>query len=141
MSQGARNWPFLMLMILLVLAAASSKSVWRQRKAGIWRMSTWSAMIWHCCALWMSVRTGKSSSFLTAAKISRDFSRPMPLFPEIEERLALSNEDLKMKGISRRAQMSLIELAIINVWSSDSIWQGPAISANGRLLAILMLFS
>jgi len=35
MSQGARNWPFLMLMARPVAAAASRRSVWRQRKAGI----------------------------------------------------------------------------------------------------------
>src|SRR5256886_7898724 len=37
MSRGATNCPFLTLTGLPVAAAASSRSVWRQRKAGIWR--------------------------------------------------------------------------------------------------------
>ena len=43
MSQGARNWPFLMLIARPVSAAASSRSVWRHRKAGICSTSTASA--------------------------------------------------------------------------------------------------
>ena len=48
MSQGARNWPFLTLIALPVSAAASSRSVWRDRKAGIWSTSTASATGPHC---------------------------------------------------------------------------------------------
>lgn len=39
MTEGAQNWPFLIWMTLPVLAAATSRSVWRHRKAGIWMMS------------------------------------------------------------------------------------------------------
>ena len=35
----AQNWPFLMLMMAPDFPAATSRSVWRQRKAGIWMMS------------------------------------------------------------------------------------------------------
>ena len=34
MSSGARNWPFLMLTTLPVRAAATIRSVWRDRNAG-----------------------------------------------------------------------------------------------------------
>ena len=43
MSQGARNCPFLTLTARPVRAAATRRSVWRQRKAGICRTSTASA--------------------------------------------------------------------------------------------------
>ena len=39
MSQGAMNWPFLTFTTLPVRAASSTRSVWRQRKAGIWSTS------------------------------------------------------------------------------------------------------
>ena len=48
MSHGARNWPFLTFTTLPVAPAASSKSVWRQRKAGICRISTAFATSAHC---------------------------------------------------------------------------------------------
>ena len=40
MSHGAKNWPFLTLIILFVLAAAINKSVCLHKKAGICRTST-----------------------------------------------------------------------------------------------------
>ena len=43
MSLGATNWPFLRFTPRPVRATASTRSVWRQRKAGIWMMSTTSA--------------------------------------------------------------------------------------------------
>ena len=43
MSSGARNWPFLMLTTRPVCAAATSRSVWRHRNAGICRTSATSA--------------------------------------------------------------------------------------------------
>ena len=40
----AQNWPFLMLMMAPVLPAATRRSVWRHKKAGICMMSaTWAA--------------------------------------------------------------------------------------------------
>ena len=60
MSQGARNWPFFTLTTRPVFAAAISRSVWRQRKAGICRMSTASAAAAHCAASCTSVSTGQS---------------------------------------------------------------------------------
>ena len=57
MSHGARNWPFLTLIAAPVAAAAASRSVCRQRKAGIWSTSTTSATRAHCPASCTSVRT------------------------------------------------------------------------------------
>jgi hypothetical protein len=51
MSHGARNWPFLMLIALPVAAAASSRSVWRLRKAGICSTSTASAAMRQCSSV------------------------------------------------------------------------------------------
>jgi len=90
MSQGARNWPFLTLTTLPVFAAAIRRSVWRLRKAGIWRISTKGATIPHCSSPWMSVSTGSWSSFRSSAKTGSAASRPAPRFPESEVRFALS---------------------------------------------------
>jgi hypothetical protein len=54
-------------------------------------------------------------------------------------RLALSKEDLKINGISRREQISFSSAATSIVMDSDSMAQGPASSANRRLLPIFML--
>jgi hypothetical protein len=43
MSHGARNWPFLTFTVLPVSPAATSRSVWRDKKAGICSTSTASA--------------------------------------------------------------------------------------------------
>ncbi len=59
MSQGARNWPFFTLIGLPVAPAASSRSVWRQRKAGICSTSTASAAGAHWSASCTSVSTGR----------------------------------------------------------------------------------
>ena len=67
MSQGARNCPFFTFTILPVLPAATSRSVWRQRKAGIWSTSATWATGAACSGVWMSVTTGSSVSSLTWA--------------------------------------------------------------------------
>ena len=90
MSQGARNWPFLMLMARPVAAAASSRSVWRDRKAGICSTSTASATGAHCASEWTSVRVGRPVTALISAKIGRASARPMPRAAVAEVRFALS---------------------------------------------------
>ena len=50
-SQGARNWPFFMLTGFPVAATASMRSVWRQRNAGVWSISTTSATGAACSGL------------------------------------------------------------------------------------------
>ena len=61
-SQGAKNCPFLTLIIFPVLAAAINKSVCLHKNAGICKMSACLATIEHCSALWMSVKMGTSNS-------------------------------------------------------------------------------
>ena len=59
-------------------AAASIKSVWRQRNAGICRMSTTSPAMAACVSVWTSVSTGTPNSARTLPRISRPASSPMP---------------------------------------------------------------
>ena len=59
--------------------AAASRSVWRQRKAGIWRMSTYWAARSASCAVWMSVTVGMPKVRRTFSSTFRAFSSPMPV--------------------------------------------------------------
>ena len=93
-SQGAKNCPFLTLIILFVLAAATNKSVCLHKKAGIWIISTWLATAEHCSVLWTSVKIGTPNSCLILSKIGNEFSKPAPLFPFKLVLLALSKEVL-----------------------------------------------
>ena len=96
-SQGDRNWPFLMLTGLPALATFWMKSVCRHRKAGVCSTSTTLATssigVYSCT----SVSTGTPSWRFTSASTFRPSSMPGPrkLVPEV--RLALSKLDLKMK--------------------------------------------
>ena len=81
-------------MILFVLAAATKRSVWRHKKAGICKTSTCSATIEHCSILCMSVKIGTLSSFFILSKIGREVSNPAPLLPLRLVLFALSNEVL-----------------------------------------------
>ena len=122
-----RNCPFLILTILPVRAAAAMRSVWRQRKAGIWRTSTYSAAIaasWVSC---MSVTTGQPNSSLTLASILSALISPMPVNESTRERLALRYEPLKMYGIFRRSVILATRSAMCRATCSSSIQQGPAI--------------
>ena len=67
MSRGARNCPFLMLTTRPVRAAATSRSVWRHRNAGICSTSATAATGCACHASWMSVSTGTCARRLTSA--------------------------------------------------------------------------
>lgn len=86
---GARNCPFLMLTILPVCAAATSRSVWRHRNAGICRISTYSAAMAASAGRWMSVTTGMPKVSRTFASMRRAFSSPMPWNESRRLRLAL----------------------------------------------------
>ena len=78
MSFGARNCPFLTLTTLPVRAAATMRSVWRERNAGIWMTSTTSATRSACEGSWMSVRIGSPVRAFTSASVRRPDSRPGP---------------------------------------------------------------
>ena len=90
MSQGARNWPFLMLIARPVLAAATSRSVCRDRKAGICSTSTASATRAHCSGSCTSVSTGRPTLSRISAKIGIASLSPIPRAAEAEVRFALS---------------------------------------------------
>jgi hypothetical protein len=94
MSQGARNWPFLTLIARPVCAAATRRSVWRHRKAGIWSTSTASATGAHWSGPCTSVSTGQPWVSRTSARIGRPSAMPMPRFEPRLVRFALSNEVL-----------------------------------------------
>ncbi len=90
MSHGARNWPFFTLIAAPVSPAASNRSVWRERKAGICRMSTASAAGPHCSAVWTSVSTGRPVRARMSARMARPASIPMPRAAPTLVRFALS---------------------------------------------------
>ena len=87
MSQGARNWPFLMFTGLPVLAAATTRSVWRHKKAGICKTSRTSAAGATSLTWCTSESTGSPTSAFTRARISRPVFQPRP--PEGSQRSAV----------------------------------------------------
>ena len=140
MSQGARNWPFFTLIGLPVSPAASSRSVWRHRKAGICRTSTACAAMAHCSAVCTSVSVGQPVRFAHLG----------------EDRQALADADAARGGDARcgwpcrsstcrsggtpvAADISRSAAATSRACPRDSIWHGPAINANGRSLPIATL--
>ncbi|MCY1550965.1 hypothetical protein D9M68_872600 [compost metagenome] len=94
MSQGARNWPFLMFTGLPLCATARMKSVWRHRKAGVCNTSTTLATSATCDVSCTSVSTGRPNWLRTSSRIFSPAARPTPRWLVPEERLALSNEPL-----------------------------------------------
>ncbi len=90
MSCGATNWPFLTLIVRPVRAAATSRSVWRQRNAGIWITSRTSAARSTSCMSWTSLITSTPTWSLTDFRIRRPSSRPGPRNESSDVRLALS---------------------------------------------------
>src|SRR5262245_20079406 len=131
MSHGARNCPFLMFTVFPVRPAATSRSVCRQRKAGIWRMSRTFAAGSACAGSWMSESTGTPTARLTASRIRSPSARPGPRNDFADERFALSKEALKTYGmpIVRHSDTSACAMRI--ACSSLSMTQGPARNASG----------
>src|SRR6185437_11341110 len=132
MSEGARNWPFLMFTGFPAAATAWMKSVCRQRKAGVWSTSTTSATSAISSSACTSVSTGTPIARRTLSRISSPFSIPSPRndFPEL--RFALSYDDLKMNGIASSRVISL-SFPATSIWScSLSTTQGPAMRKKGR---------
>jgi hypothetical protein len=99
MSEGARNWPFLMFTGLpgardgvdeIRLAAEERRRL--QHVDDLRHRGTSSSV----CT---SVSTGTPRDFFTLARISRPFSMPGPRYDLPLERFALSYDDLKMNGM------------------------------------------
>ncbi len=110
-SAGARNCPFFRLTVFPVRAAASTRSVCRERNAGICRTSATSATGAACAASWMSVRIGRPVRSRTSARIRRPSFSPGPRNDRPEVRFALSYDALKTHGIPARRAMSRTAIA------------------------------
>ena len=138
MSQGARNWPFLTLTARPVAPAASSRSVWRHRKAGICSTSTASATGAHCSASCTSVSTGQADSVSRiSARIGRRFASPSPRAALERGAVRLVEAGLVDQPDAALARSSRPAPALISsACARLSSWHGPAISANGRSLAM-----
>ena len=139
MSQGARNWPFLMLTGLPVAPAASSRSVWRHRKAGICSTSTTSATGAHCSVSCTSVSTGRP---VRLAHFGEDRQ------PGLEPDAARAAD----RGAVRLVERGLVDQRRCRAWrrsrparalissacARDFERVGPAMSTSGRSLPIVM---
>ena len=68
-----------MLTVFPVWAAATTKSVWRAKNAGICNTSTYSAAIAASCSVCISVTVGTLKVSETLRKIFSAFSSPMPV--------------------------------------------------------------
>ncbi len=131
-SQGDRNWPFLMLTGLFCEQAATMKLVCRQRNAGVCSTSTTAATSASGVSSCTSVSTGTPICSRTRARILRPSSMPGPRKLAREERLALSKEALNMKGMPSAPVISFSRPATSSTSASLSMTQGPAIRKNGR---------
>ena len=124
-----KNWPFLTLTTRRLAAAARSKSVCRQRNAGICTTSQTAATTGTWALSWTSVRTGNPYSFRTRASNSSPAFRPVPRGPASEVRLALSNEPLKtIRNCGCSRAIAVKPAATARQTSSLSSEQGPAMS-------------
>ena len=101
-SQGERNWPFLMLTGRPAAATLRMKLVWRHRNAGVCSTSTTAATSSIGVSSCTSVSTGSANSCRTDCSALRPASMPGPRKLAPEERLALSNEALKISGMPKR---------------------------------------
>ena len=129
---GARNWPFLTLTARPVARGGDERSVWRHRNAGIWSTSTPRPTGSACPGSWMSVITGDAELALHAGEdLEPVVDARARGTSAIDERLALSNEDLNTKPTSCRGASSRNEPATSSMNASSSIRHGPAISSSG----------
>src|SRR5688572_365781 len=131
MSSGARNCPFLRFTARPVRAAATIRSVWRERNAGICNTSATSAAGAACDGSWMSVRIGTAAASATRASTRRPSASPGPRNECPDVRLALSYDALKTNGVPARRAMSRSASAVSTACASLSMTQGPAMSASG----------
>ena len=134
MSHGARNWPFLMLIGLPVAPAASSRSVWRHRKAGICRTSTTSATGAHC--------SGRERRSAPAGRSSRALRRgsAAPLQARCRaRRRARSGSPCRTRSCRSARSSSLAAISasaalISSACARDSSVFGPTMKTSGRSL-------
>src|SRR3954471_9976047 len=130
-SSGARNCPFLMFTTRPVRAAATMRSVWRERNAGICSTSATAAAGSACSGWWMSVMIGTSQVDFTDARTRKPSVSPGPRNDRPDVRFALSNDALKMNGTPTRRLISTSARAVSRERASLSMTHGPAIRTNG----------
>src|SRR2546426_225608 len=93
-ARGASHWRFLLFTGRPALPAATNRSVWRQRNAGIWRTSATRAAGATWAGSWTSVRIGRPVALRTFSSARSPVSRPGPRGAFRRERLALSYDAL-----------------------------------------------
>src|SRR5215471_12182920 len=74
----------------------------------------------------MSEITGNPVWDFTSARMSRPSSSPGPRNESLEERLALSKEDLKTMRARVSSPITFSLAAILRLWARDSMTHGPA---------------
>src|SRR5262245_21992402 len=114
-----------------VFAAATIRSVCRDRNAGIWSTSATPAAGPACDGSWMSVRIGTRCVDFTAASVRSPSSSPGPRNDRIDVRFALSYDALKTNGTRARRAMSARRPASSIACEWLSMTHGPAMSTNG----------
>ena len=111
-----------------VRPAATSRSVCRQRNAGICRMSHTSAAASAWDGSWMSVSTDSPVSRRISASACRPWARPGPRYESKLVRLALSNEALNTVVTPDARPAFATSRPTVSACSGDSITQGPQIA-------------
>src|SRR5438270_4983610 len=79
----------------------------------------------------MSDSSGKPVSSFTSRRIFNPSSSPGPRNDSIDDRLALSNDDLNTRLIRSSSRIFSSVRAIVNACSRDSITHGPAMKRGG----------
>ncbi len=115
--------------------------VWRQRNAGICRMSMTFAAVFTCATSWISVSTGQPNFFLIAPRILSPCARPGPRNDLPLVRLALSNDALKTNGIPKSAVSPTSSFAIEAAEACDSSTHGPAMRKNDFFESAAIFFT
>ena len=127
---GARNWPFLILTIFPVEAAARIRSVCLQRKAGICSTSEPGPLV-RLEPHHGHPRAQESGDLDSpAGGFSSPFSNPAPIRVD-RGAIGFVVEPLKIKGIFRPEVISFNRPAMSRQCASLSITHGPAIKNRG----------
>src|SRR5688572_11537232 len=131
---GCSHCPFLMFTAFPVAPAASSRSVWRQRNAGICKTSATWATAAHWSGRCTSVSTGSPDACFTRSSARRPSSMPGPRWAPWFERLALSKLALNTIPPGNFSASCASRSATFRLSVSSSRTQGPAMtkSASSR---------
>ena len=123
-----------MLIAAPVFAIATTRSVWRDRKAGSWIMSQTCATGAAWSGSWTSVITGTPKVCLISWKIFRPSSRPGPRNECDRGTVGLVERGLEHVGNPSFAQISTYASATCSARSRDSSTFTPPNSTNGPVV-------